>query len=59
MRGGAKLAVPAMLYLYETTDPSGGLSLLQQLRATLASYLPLLPPKVRVPTVVSRCVIVI
>ncbi|TPP62367.1 hypothetical protein FGIG_04047 [Fasciola gigantica] len=46
MRGGAKLAIPSMLSLYENSEQSSQFSLKQQIRATLAAYLPCLTSKV-------------
>ncbi|TGZ75032.1 hypothetical protein CRM22_000613 [Opisthorchis felineus] len=45
MRGGSKLAIPAMLSLYEHATLPKDLTLQQQLRATLNAYLPCLTAK--------------
>ncbi|VDP25805.1 unnamed protein product [Echinostoma caproni] len=48
MRGGAKLAIPTMLSLYENAESPVHLSLRQQIRSTLAAYFPCLSSKVSV-----------
>ncbi|CAH8553671.1 unnamed protein product [Heterobilharzia americana] len=45
MRGGAKMALPAILSLYETLDTSTQHALKQKIQATLSCYLPILSPK--------------
>ncbi|KAA0186287.1 hypothetical protein FBUS_03907 [Fasciolopsis buskii] len=55
MRGGAKLAIPAMLSLYENSEDISQSSLKQQIRATLAAYLPCLTSKVAASPATLAC----
>ncbi|VDP99666.1 unnamed protein product [Trichobilharzia regenti] len=45
MRGGAKMALPAMLSLYETLDTTTQYSMKQKIQATLSYYLPIMSSK--------------
>nr|CAH8846996.1 unnamed protein product [Trichobilharzia regenti] len=46
MRGGAKMALPAMLSLYETLDTTTQYSMKQKIQATLSYYLPIMSSKI-------------